>query len=116
MPVIIDTTVWIDFFRSANTDQTDLLEVVVRRGEAALGDVIISEVLQGVASEQRVSLPKAPFFNLSNLPNDRPSQRDSCLARHCLLTVGHSTLERFAQLENVKKNAKQHHHNQGREK
>ena len=40
MPAIIDTTVWIDFFRNAKTQQTDLLEVVVRRGEAALGDWI----------------------------------------------------------------------------
>ena len=52
MPAIIDTTVWIDFFRDAKTEETDLLEVVIRRGDAALGDVIVSEVLQGIDSDR----------------------------------------------------------------
>jgi predicted nucleic acid-binding protein len=52
VPAIIDTTVWIDFFRNSKTEQTDLLEVVVRRGEAALGDVILSEILQGIDSDR----------------------------------------------------------------
>ena len=51
MPVIIDTTVWIDFFRNAKTEHTDLLDVVVRRGDAAIGDLILSEVLQGIDSD-----------------------------------------------------------------
>jgi hypothetical protein len=45
VPTIIDTTVWIDFFRNQKNAQTDLLEVVVGRGDAALGDLIVSEVL-----------------------------------------------------------------------
>ena len=76
MPAIIDTTVWIDFFRDAKTEQTNLLEVVIRRGDAALGDVIVSEVLQGNRLRSRVSFGKAQFLKLSNLSNDRPSQRD----------------------------------------
>ena len=52
MPTIIDTTVWIDFFRDSTTAQTDLLERIIRRGEAALGDVILSEILQGTDSDK----------------------------------------------------------------
>jgi predicted nucleic acid-binding protein len=52
VPAIIDTTVWIDFFRNLKTEQTDLLELIVRRGDAALGDVILSELLQGIASDK----------------------------------------------------------------
>ena len=63
MPAIIDTTVWIDFFRDANTEQTELLEIIVRRGEAALGDLILSEVLQGVESDKEFRSLKRHFSN-----------------------------------------------------
>ena len=63
MPVIIDTTVWIDFFRNSKTDQTDLLEALVRRGDAALGDLILSEVLQGVDADREFRALKRHFSN-----------------------------------------------------
>ena len=65
MPAIIDTTVWIDFFRNLQTEQTDLLELIVRRGEAALGDVILSELLQGIDSDRDFRSLKR---HLSNFP------------------------------------------------
>lgn len=68
MPVIIDTTVWIDFFRNAKTEQTDLLEVVVRRGDAALGDLIASELLQGVDSDREFRSLKRHFSNFRIYP------------------------------------------------
>ena len=63
MPAIIDTTVWIDFFRDSKTEQTGLLEFVVRRGEAALGDVILSEVLQGIGSDKEFRSLQRHFSN-----------------------------------------------------
>jgi predicted nucleic acid-binding protein len=68
MPVIVDTTVWIDFFRDANTPQTDLLEMVIRRGQAALGDIILSEVLHGVESESEFRSLKRHFHNFPIYP------------------------------------------------
>lgn len=65
MPAIVDTTVWIDFFRNLKTEQTDLLELIVRRGEAALGDVILSELLQGIDSDRDFRSLKR---HLSNFP------------------------------------------------
>ena len=68
VPVIIDTTVWIDFFRNAKTEQTELLEVVVRRGDAALGDLIVSEVLQGVDTDKEFRSLKRHFSNFRVYP------------------------------------------------
>ena len=68
MPAIIDTTVWIDFFRNSKTEQTDLLEVVVRRGQAALGDVILTEILQGVDSDSEFRSLKRHFANFPIYP------------------------------------------------
>ena len=65
VPAIIDTTVWIDFFRNLKTEQTDLMELIVRRGEAALGDVILSELLQGIAPDREFRSLKR---HLSNFP------------------------------------------------
>ncbi|HEY2383016.1 MAG TPA: PIN domain nuclease [Terriglobia bacterium] len=63
MPAIVDTTVWIDFFRDSKSEQTDLLERIIRRGEAALGDVILSEVLQGIDSDKEFRSVKRHFSN-----------------------------------------------------
>ena len=68
MPAIIDTTVWIDFFRNVETEQTELLEVAVRRGDAALGDLIVSEVLQGVDSDREFRSLKRHFSNFEVYP------------------------------------------------
>jgi predicted nucleic acid-binding protein len=68
VPAIIDTTVWIDFFRNSKTEQTDLLELLVRRGEAALGDLILSEVLQGIDSDREFRSLKRHFSNFPIYP------------------------------------------------
>ena len=68
MPAIVDTTVWIDFFRNEKTEQTDLLEVLVRRGEVALGDLILSEILQGVDSDREFRTLKRHFSNFPIYP------------------------------------------------
>ncbi len=68
MTTLIDTTVWIDFFRGVDTPQVALLEAVVREGQAALGDLILCEVLQGIREEgdfKRVRRQFGPFPVLS---------------------------------------------------
>ena len=52
MPIIVDTTVWIDFFRGNDTAQIPILDSVIRRGDAALGDLILTEVLQGAVTDK----------------------------------------------------------------
>jgi predicted nucleic acid-binding protein len=63
MLVIVDTTVWVDFFRDAQTPETRALEVIVRRGDAAIGDLILTEVLQGIVEEKDLRAIKRQFAN-----------------------------------------------------
>lgn len=56
MPTLLDTSVWIDFFRGTPTPQVALLEQVVRQGRAVLGDLILCEVLQGIEDEREFTL------------------------------------------------------------
>jgi predicted nucleic acid-binding protein len=46
--VIIDTTVWVDYFRGVRNPETDWLDVELDRRRLGLTDIILCEVLQGV--------------------------------------------------------------------
>jgi predicted nucleic acid-binding protein len=49
--VIVDTTVWIDYFQGTRNPETDWLEAELDRQRLGLTDVILCEVLQGVRDE-----------------------------------------------------------------
>lgn len=50
--VIVDTTVWIDYFRAISNPQTEWLDDELGRRRLGLTDVILCEVLQGVRDER----------------------------------------------------------------
>ena len=45
--LIVDSTVWIDFFNGLENPQTDYLDQMVERTPILVGDLILAEVLQG---------------------------------------------------------------------
>lgn len=45
--ILVDSSVWIDFFRGLSTPQTDKLEVLLDSEELGIGDLVLTEVLQG---------------------------------------------------------------------
>lgn len=49
--VIVDTTVWIDYFRGISNPETDWLDAELDRQRLGLTDLIVCEVLQGVRDE-----------------------------------------------------------------
>lgn len=50
--ILVDSSVWIDYFRSADTPQVALLDSFLGRSPLAVGDLIAAEVLQGVHDER----------------------------------------------------------------
>ena len=50
--VIVDTTVWIDYFRGVENPQSLWLETQAQRKRLGLTDLILSEVLQGIREDQ----------------------------------------------------------------
>ena len=50
--ILVDSSVWIDYFRSADTPQVALLDSCFGRSPLAVGDLIAAEVLQGVHDER----------------------------------------------------------------
>ncbi|RBM04906.1 type II toxin-antitoxin system VapC family toxin [Novacetimonas cocois] len=50
--ILVDSSVWIDFFRGTVTPQVDVLDRLLGEEPVAIGDLMMTEVLQGFASER----------------------------------------------------------------
>lgn len=50
--ILVDSSVWIDYFQGASTPQTELLDRLLGVEEVAVGDLILAEVLQGFVHER----------------------------------------------------------------
>jgi predicted nucleic acid-binding protein len=67
--LLVDSSVWIDYFNGVVTPQTDFLDGRLRQEEIVLGDLILCEVLQGFARQHdfdvaRSALLKLPVLNM----------------------------------------------------
>ena len=49
--VIVDTTVWVDYFRSVQNFETEWLNRELTRQRLGLTDLILCEVLQGIRED-----------------------------------------------------------------
>ena len=49
--ILVDSSVWIDYFKGAITAQTEKLDKLLGHEPLAIGDLILTEVLQGFADE-----------------------------------------------------------------
>jgi len=64
--ILIDSSVWIDYFNGNRSWQTDLLDHMLSNVPIILGDLILTEVLQGFKSDKdyetaKKYLDKLPF-------------------------------------------------------
>ena len=50
--ILVDSSVWIDFFRGTVTPQTERLDVLLGAEPLVVGDLVLAEVLQGFSSER----------------------------------------------------------------
>jgi predicted nucleic acid-binding protein len=52
MPVLVDTSVWIDFFRGRPTAEVDRFKAMLGSEEVLIGDLILAEILQGIHDKE----------------------------------------------------------------
>jgi predicted nucleic acid-binding protein len=50
--ILVDSSVWIDYFNGKITAQTEMLDGLLGRQPLAIGDLILTEVLQGFDQER----------------------------------------------------------------
>ena len=63
--ILVDSSVWIDYFNGLKTWQTDLLEKFLSDVPIIIGDLILAEILQGFRSDNDYKTAKS---FLSDLP------------------------------------------------
>ena len=63
--ILVDSSVWIDYFNGNHSWQTDLLDNILSNIPIIIGDLILTEVLQGFKSDKDYESAKA---YLSDLP------------------------------------------------
>ena len=70
--VLVDTTVWVDFFAGRNLPQVGTLQALIENDEdLCLCGVILAEVLQGIRSDKDFARTKEYFGDLIFLPMDQ---------------------------------------------
>ncbi len=54
--IMVDTSVWIDYFNGRSTAKVNLLDRLLGREEILIGDLILVEVLQGFRTDRDLAL------------------------------------------------------------
>ena len=62
--VLVDTSVWIEYFNGKATAEADLLDGLLGSGELLTGDLILAELLQGFARETDFRRARRPLLEL----------------------------------------------------
>lgn len=110
--ILVDSSVWIDYFRGAATAAASKLDGLLTSESVAIGDLMLTEVLQGFASEVDFERARRELANLDCIEiagrdcaiaaarNDRALRQrgvtvrktiDCLIATRCLLD-GHALL------------------------
>ena len=62
--ILVDTSVWIDYFKGVETQESNLLDIALINDEVAIGDLILLEILQGFRSDNDYETAKAHLVAL----------------------------------------------------
>jgi predicted nucleic acid-binding protein len=63
--ILVDSSVWIDYFRGIATPQTGLLDILLEREDVVIGDLILTEVLQGFRDESEFNVARTRLTALT---------------------------------------------------
>jgi predicted nucleic acid-binding protein len=62
--ILVDSSVWIDFFSGRDSRETDLLALLLRAPILLTGDLILAEVLQGFRQQQGMEAARRALLSL----------------------------------------------------
>ncbi len=63
--ILVDSSVWIDFFNGTGNDETDKLNEIFGLEEVVIGDLILAEVLQGFRSDKDYKIARDVLTSLT---------------------------------------------------
>lgn len=62
--ILVDTSVWIDYFNGVGNPETDRLDAALAEGSVAIGDLIFLEILQGIRDDGQYRRTKESLLAL----------------------------------------------------
>jgi len=65
--ILVDTSVWIDYFNGTENKETNLLDTALIDGTVAIGDIIFLEILQGFRNDKDFNKAKKTLGTLENM-------------------------------------------------
>jgi predicted nucleic acid-binding protein len=65
--ILVDSSVWIDYFRGTVTHHTNTLDRLLSTEPLAIGDLLLTEVLQGFNSERDFDRAKSFLLSLEQV-------------------------------------------------
>jgi hypothetical protein len=63
--ILVDTSVWIEYFKGVENPHTDLLDTSIIQGSVAIGDLIFLEILQGIRNDKQYLQTKQSLLALN---------------------------------------------------
>ena len=63
--ILVDSSVWIDYFRGTATAQAEILDALLGHEPLIIGDLILAEVLQGFGSDRDFNQAKKLLTSLT---------------------------------------------------
>lgn len=62
--ILVDTSVWIDYFNGIKNRQTNGLDTILSEQSVLIGDIILTEILQGFDSDTDFKKAKKALYHL----------------------------------------------------
>ncbi len=66
--ILVDSSVWVDYLRGTPTPQADTLDALLGTVPLAVGDLILTEVLQGCGTDREFNEVRRLLLNLTVVP------------------------------------------------
>jgi hypothetical protein len=66
--ILVDSSVWIDYFKGTDTPQTRMLDSLLGGEPIAIGDLMLTEVLQGFDGDRDFNRAKRLMISLTVVP------------------------------------------------
>lgn len=63
--VVVDSSVWVDYFNGQSTSQVEILDQLLNTEPLAIGDIILTEVLQGFRQDSDFETAKQLLASLT---------------------------------------------------
>ena len=63
--IVVDSSVWIDYFTGTDNKQTNALDIILGLKPVAIGDLILTEVLQGFRHDKDYKAAKELFDDVT---------------------------------------------------